>query len=246
MRRGGRSGPIRGAPGVDAVSIGLFEEQWRDNPCKLWNTMGSGSCFPGPVRGAGVPEDHGEGVRLPGVANTAGRGAQTAAAVLLGGGLERVVHRDSYGYRPGRSAQDALATCRQRCWRQDWVLDLDARAFSGSVPHSLLLQAVAQHTAGGGFCAAFPGGLLHRGCCRTRPWCRGRRGPRRVARFRPSGPACSCTRRSRCGWTGSSRTARSGAMRTTLLRTAAARNGPGCGGPPSPGGPGLWAGSCTR
>jgi group II intron reverse transcriptase/maturase len=137
----------KGAPGVDAVSIGLFEQQWQDNLYKLWNRMSSGSYFPGPVRGVEIPKDHGEGVRLLGVPNTADRVAQTAAAMLLEGELERVFHRDSYGYRPGRSAHDALATCRQRCWRQDWVLDLDVRAFFDSVPHSLLLKAVAHHTS---------------------------------------------------------------------------------------------------
>ena len=137
----------KGAPGVDAVSIGLFEQQWRDNLYKLWNRMSSGSYFPGPVRGVEIPKDHGEGVRLLGVPNTADRVAQTAAAMLLEGELERVFHCDSYGYRPGRSAHDALAACRQRCWRQDWVLDLDVRAFFDSVPHSLLLKAVAHHTS---------------------------------------------------------------------------------------------------
>jgi len=72
--------------------------------------------------------------------------AQTAAAMLLEEKLEPVFHRDSYGYRPGRSAHDALAVCRRRCWAQDWVLDLDVRAFFDSVPHSLLLKAVAHHT----------------------------------------------------------------------------------------------------
>jgi RNA-directed DNA polymerase len=137
----------KGAPGVDAVSIGLFEQRWRDNLCTLWNRMSSGSYFPGPVRGVEIPKDHGAGVRLPGVPNTADRVAQTAAAMLLEGKLERVFHRDSYGYRPGRSAHDALAVCRQRCWRQDWVLDIDVRAFFDSVPHSLLLKAVAHHTS---------------------------------------------------------------------------------------------------
>jgi retron-type reverse transcriptase len=81
------------------------------------------------------------------VPNTADRVAQTAAAMLLEKELEPVFHRDSYGYRPGRSAHDALAVCRRRCWAQDWVLDLDVRAFFDSVPHSLLLKAVAHHTS---------------------------------------------------------------------------------------------------
>ncbi len=136
-----------GAPGVDAVSIEGFEQQWRDNLYKLWNRMSSGSYFPGPVRGVEIPKDHGAGVRLLGVPNTADRVAQTAAALLLEDKLEPVFHRCSYGYRPGRSAHDALAVCRQRCWRQDWVLDLDVRAFFDSVPHSLLLKAVAHHTS---------------------------------------------------------------------------------------------------
>ena len=109
--------------------------------------MSSGCYFPGPVRGVEIPKDHGEGVRLLGVPNTADRVAQTAAAMLLERELEPVFHRDSYGYRPGRSALDALAVCRRRCWAQDWVLDLDVRAFFDSVPHSLLLKAVAHHTS---------------------------------------------------------------------------------------------------
>jgi hypothetical protein len=121
----------KGAPGVDAVSISLFEQQWRDNLYRLWNRMSSGSYFPGPVRGVEIPKDHGEGVRLLGVPNTADRVAQTAAAMLLEGKLERVFHRGSYGYRRGRSAHDALAVCRRRCWEQDWVLDIDVGAFSG-------------------------------------------------------------------------------------------------------------------
>ncbi|HVM12920.1 MAG TPA: group II intron reverse transcriptase/maturase [Egibacteraceae bacterium] len=136
----------KGAPGVDAVSIAGFADDERDNLYKLWNRLSSGSYMPGPVRAVEIPKDHGAGVRILGVPNTADRVAQTAAAMLLEEKLEPIFHPDSYGYRPGRSAHDALAVARKRCWKQDWVLDLDVRAFFDSVPHDLLLKAVAHHT----------------------------------------------------------------------------------------------------
>ena len=136
----------KGAPGVDAVSIAEFEADERNNLYKLWNRMSSGSYFPGPVRAVEIPKDHGAGVRVLGVPNTVDRVAQTAAAMLLEETLEPIFHPDSYGYRPGRSAHDALAVTRKRCWGQDWTLDLDIRAFFDSVPHDLLLKAVAHHT----------------------------------------------------------------------------------------------------
>jgi len=135
-----------GAPGVDTVSINQFAAAEADNLYKLWNRMSSGSYMPGAVRAVEIPKDHGAGVRTLGVPNTADRVAQTAAAMLLEERLEPIFHPDSYGYRPGRSAHDALATARKRCWEQDWVLDLDIRAFFDSVPHDLLLKAVAHHT----------------------------------------------------------------------------------------------------
>jgi RNA-directed DNA polymerase len=135
-----------GAPGVDAVSITMFDSDERGNLYKLWNRMSSGSYFPGPVRAVEVPKDHGAGVRVLGVPNVADRIAQTAAAMLLEEKLEPIFHPDSYGYRPGRSAHDALAVTRKRCWRQDWIVDVDIRAFFDSVPHDLLVKAVAHHT----------------------------------------------------------------------------------------------------
>ena len=135
-----------GAPGVDAVSITMFKAEEADNLYKLWNRMSAGSYMPGPVRAVEIPKDHGAGVRTLGVPNVADRVAQTAVARLLEERLEPIFHPDSYGYRPGRSAHDALAVARKRCWKQNWVLDLDIRAFFDSVPHDLLLKAVAHHT----------------------------------------------------------------------------------------------------
>jgi RNA-directed DNA polymerase len=136
----------RGAPGVDAVSIAGFADEERNNLYKLWNRMSSGSYLPGPVRAVEIPKDHGAGIRVLGVPNVADRVAQTAAAMLLEEKLEPIFHPNSYGYRPGRSALDALAATRRRCWRQAWVVDLDIRAFFDSVDHDLLLKAVAHHT----------------------------------------------------------------------------------------------------
>jgi RNA-directed DNA polymerase len=124
-----------GAPGVDAVGIDRFQERLGDNLCKLWNRMSSGSYFPGPVRAVEIPKDHGAGVRVLGVPNTADRVAQTAAAVLLEARLEPLFHPGSYGYRPGRSARAAVAACRRRCWEHDWVIDCDIRAFLDASSH---------------------------------------------------------------------------------------------------------------
>ena len=137
----------RGAPGVDAVSIAEFAANERRNLYKLWNRMSSGSYMPGSVRAVEIPKDHGNGVRVLGVPNVADRVAQTAVALLLEDRLEPLFHADSYGYRRGHSAHDALAVCRRRCWKQDWIVDLDVRAFFDSVDHQLMIRAVAHHAS---------------------------------------------------------------------------------------------------
>jgi RNA-directed DNA polymerase len=132
----------KGAPGVDSQTLGEFEADLKDNLYKIWNRMSSGSYFPLPVRGVEIPKSHGGGVRLLGVPTVADRVAQTVVARYLEERAEPRFHRDSYGYRPGRAAWDAVGVCRQRCWRYDWVIDLDVQKFFDSVPWDLVVKAV--------------------------------------------------------------------------------------------------------
>jgi group II intron reverse transcriptase/maturase len=135
----------RGAAGVDGQSIEDFEKDRDANLYRIWNRMSSGSYFPPPVRAVEIPKTGG-GVRVLGVPTVADRVAQTVVARFLEAKVEPIFHQDSYGYRPGRSALDAVATCRQRCWKYDWVIDLDIQKFFDSVPWELMLKAVARHT----------------------------------------------------------------------------------------------------
>lgn len=135
----------RGAAGVDEESIQAFEANLRGNLYKVWNRMSSGSYIPPPVRAVEIPKKSG-GSRMLGVPTVADRVAQTVAYLYLEPDVEPVFHPDSYGYRPRRSAHDALRTCRRRCWKYDWAIDLDLRAFFDSLDHSLVLKAVAHHT----------------------------------------------------------------------------------------------------
>jgi RNA-directed DNA polymerase len=136
----------RGAAGVDEQSITAFEADLKGNLYKLWNRMSSGTYFPPPVRAVPIPKRDGSGERILGVPTVADRIAQTVVADRLQAGVEPVFHPDSYGYRPGRSALDAVGVCRARCWKYDWVIDLDVRAFFDSIPHDLLFRAAARHT----------------------------------------------------------------------------------------------------
>ena len=135
----------KGAAGVDGESIEEFERDLEGNLYKLWNRLSSGSYFPPPVRAVQIPKKDGSPRRL-GVPTVADRIAQSVVCSYLEPGVEPYFHADSYGYRPGRSALDAVAVCRERCFRQEWVLDLDIQAFFDRVPWDLVLKAVAHHT----------------------------------------------------------------------------------------------------
>ena len=136
----------KGAAGVDGCSVEDFEADLKNNLYKIWNRMSSGSYFPPPVRAVEIPKPHGGGTRILGVPTVGDRIAQTVVALALEPRTESIFHEDSYGYRPGRSALDALAVCRQRCRKKNWVLDLDVEKFFDSVDHGLMVKAVQAST----------------------------------------------------------------------------------------------------
>jgi len=131
----------KGAAGVDGESIADFESGLRGNLYKIWNRMSSGTYFPPPVMAVEIPKSGG-GARTLGVPTVADRVAQTVAAMALEARTESIFHEDSYGYRPRRGALNAVAKCRQRCWKKDWVIDLDVQKFFDSVPWDLMVKAV--------------------------------------------------------------------------------------------------------
>ena len=133
-----------GSAGVDNESIEEFEKSLGDNLYKLWNRMGSGSYLPPPVKAVPIPKKSG-GTRVLGVPTVADRVAQTVVKMVLEPVLEPVFDRDSFGYRPGRSALDAVALVRRRSWEYDWVVEFDIKGLFDNIDHELLLRAVRKH-----------------------------------------------------------------------------------------------------
>jgi hypothetical protein len=189
----------RGAAGVDEQTIEQFEADLSENLYKIWNRMSSGSYFPPPVRAVSIPKKSG-GERILGVPTVADRVAQMVVKQVIELILDSIFLADSYGYRPNKSALDAVGVTRERCWKYDWVLEFDIKGLFDNIDHDLLLRAVRKHVTG---------------CCCTskdgsrRPWCR-RMGPllrEAAARLRAgwsaqSWPTSLCTTRSMSGWYG--------------------------------------------
>lgn len=119
----------QGAAGVDGQTIAEFEQDLENNLYRLWNRLASGSYFPPPVRRVEICKGQGEGTRALGIPTVSDRVAQAVVKAYLEPAVETYFHPDSYGYRPGKSAIEAVGKARQRCWRYDWVLDLDIRSF---------------------------------------------------------------------------------------------------------------------
>lgn len=135
----------KGAAGVDEQTVAAFEADLKDNLYKVWNRMSSGSYFPPAVRVVEIPKENGEKRQL-GIPTVADRVAQMVAKMYLEPELERHFHPDSYGYRPNKSALEAVGKARERCWQYDWVIDLDIKGFFDNLDHDLVLRAVRKHT----------------------------------------------------------------------------------------------------
>lgn len=135
----------QGGAGIDQQSIADFEANLADNLYKIWNRMASGSYHPQAVRRVNIPKPDG-GVRPLGIPTVADRVGQMVVKMFLEPILEQEFHADSYGYRPNKSAHDALKQTRKRCWERAWVLDMDIKAYFDTIDHDLLMKAVRHHT----------------------------------------------------------------------------------------------------
>jgi RNA-directed DNA polymerase len=135
----------QGAAGVDGESLIDFEKDLKNNLYKIWNRMSSGSYFPPAVRSVEIAKKGG-GRRKLGVPTVSDRIAQMVAKIYFEPKVEPIFHPDSYGYRPGKSAIEAVGVARKRCWRYSWVIDLDIKGFFDNIDHGLLMRAVRKHT----------------------------------------------------------------------------------------------------
>jgi hypothetical protein len=208
--------------------------------------MSSGSHFPPPVKAVEIPKPHGSGVRMLGVPTIADRVAQTVVAMHLEARADHRFHPDSYGYRPRKSAHQAIAVCRTRCWKYDWVIDLDVQKFFDELPWDLVIKAVKAVTD----CRW---ALLYVERWLAAPLKRPDRALEQRSKGAPQGSAvspvlrtCSCTTRSIPGWPGACRAAGLSAMATTRSCTADRGGRPKTCWPGSPRGCKRSGSGCTR
>ncbi|WP_222836511.1 reverse transcriptase domain-containing protein [Leadbetterella byssophila] len=135
----------KGSAGIDTQSLEQFEERLADNLYKIWNRMTSGSYHPKAVREVQIPKKSG-GYRGLGIPTVSDRVAQQVVKSYLEPKVEPSFHQDSYGYRPNKSAHDALAKTVRNCGYYSWVVDLDIRGFFDNIDHELLMKAVCVYT----------------------------------------------------------------------------------------------------
>ena len=135
----------KGTYGIDEQSIEDFEKKLNNNLYKIWNRMSSGSCFPKPVKAVAIPKKNG-GTRILGIPTVEDRIAQMVAKLYFEPNVESIFYEDSYGYRPNKSAIQAIEATRTRCWRKDWVLEFDIKGLFDNIRHDYLMKMVKRHT----------------------------------------------------------------------------------------------------
>ena len=135
----------KGTYGIDEQSISDFELDLKNNLYKIWNRMSSGTYFPKPVKAVAIPKKNG-GTRILGIPTVEDRIAQMVAKIYLEPNVEKIFYEDSYGYRPNKSAIQAIGVLRERCWRKDWVVDFDIKGLFDNIRHDYLIEMVKRHT----------------------------------------------------------------------------------------------------
>ena len=135
----------KGTYGIDEQSISDFELDLKNNLYKIWNRMSSGTYFPRPVKAVAIPKKNG-GTRILGIPTVEDRIAQMVAKIYLEPNVEKIFYKDSYGYRPNKSAIQAIGVLRERCWRKDWVVDFDIKGLFDNIRHDYLIEMVKRHT----------------------------------------------------------------------------------------------------
>ena len=135
----------KGTYGIDEQTIADFEENLEDNLYKIWNRMSSGTYFPKPVKAVAIPKKNG-GTRILGIPTVEDRVAQMVAKIYFEPNVEKIFYEDSYGYRPNKSAIDAIGILRERCWKKDLVVDFDIKGLFDNIRHDYLIEMVKRHT----------------------------------------------------------------------------------------------------
>ena len=135
----------KGTYGIDEQTIAEFEENLKDNLYKIWNRMSSGTYFPKPVKAVAIPKKNG-GARTLGIPTVEDRVVQMVAKMYFEPKVEKIFYEDSYGYRPNKSAIQAIGVLRERCWRKDWVIDFDIKGLFDNIRHDYLIEMVKRHT----------------------------------------------------------------------------------------------------
>lgn len=135
----------KGTYGIDEQSISDFENNLKDNLYKIWNRMSSGTYFPKPVKAVAIPKKNG-GTRILGIPTVEDRVAQMVAKIYFEPNVENIFYEDSYGYRPNKSAIQAIGVLRKRCWKTDWVVDFDIKGLFDNIRHDYLTEMVKRYT----------------------------------------------------------------------------------------------------